>query len=175
MQRTMLLMSFALVVSSNAALAATPVFQINTPEAGVQRLLAIDAYPSSAGRANPGEATPATLATPPVRSASTVSLVPGSSGEASDEWRGAVPVAVTFSRSADDGGRPRKITSSLSNPDDLLFYFLKDFQAQPRQKPERWALLLVGLCFVLYQVRRRPMRTSIGFFSGSRPIGQLSV
>jgi len=177
MQRTMLLMSFALVVSCNAASAVTPVFQVNTPEAGAQRLLAIDAYPSNAGRVDPVATMSGALASHPARPASAVPVVFSSSGEASETWRGAslIPTPVTFSPATDDGSRAKKISSSLSNPDDLLFYFLKDFRAQPPQKPGRWALLLVGLCFVLYQVRRRPMRTSIGFFSASRQLGHLSA
>jgi hypothetical protein len=175
----MWLMSFALVVSGNAALAATPVFQINTQtnasEAGAQRLLAIDAYPSKAGRVDPVAAMPDAYASQPARPAAAVPVVFSSTGEASEAWRGANPVPVTFSPGVNDGSRAKKAASSLSNPDDLLFYFLKDFQAQPPQKPGRWALLLVGLCFVLYQVRRRPMRTSLGFFSASRSIGQLST
>jgi hypothetical protein len=175
MQRVMLLMSLALVVCCNVAVAATPVFQLNTSQAVAQRLLAIDAYPSKAERANSDKATPTVLALHPARAAAVAPATFGAQGDASAIWRGADTIPVAFSRNADDGGTSGKVSSSLNNSDDLLFYFLKNFEAQPRQKPGRWALLLVGLCFVLYQIRRRPMRTSIGLFSTSKHIGQFST
>jgi hypothetical protein len=174
MQRIMLLMSFALVVCCNAAMAATPVFQLNAPDAGAQHLLAIDAYPSKVERADPNRAMPTTLASRPTPAEPIAPLAFGAMSEESGAWRGANKIPVTFSRNADDGRATGKLSSKLNNSDDLLFYFLKDFEVQPRQKPGSWALLLVGLCFVLYQVRRRPMRTSIGFFSAPKHIGQFA-
>jgi hypothetical protein len=59
--------------------------------------------------------------------------------------------------------------SAASN--DALFYFLKNFKARPLQQPAHWTMFLVGLCFVLYQIRRRPMRAAIGFNAAARLIG----
>lgn len=171
MQRAMLLMNLALAIFCNTAVAATPVFQLNAPDAGAQHLLAIDAYPSKVERADPNKAMPAALTPRPVSAAPIVPVALGAMGEES----GVNKIPVTFSRNSDDGRAAAEVSPSLNNSDDLLFYFLKDFEAQPRQKPGRWALLLVGLCFVLYQVRRRPMRTSIGFFSVPKHAGQFSA
>lgn len=83
---------------------------------------------------------------------------------------GMVPVA--FSTSPQQGQEqmqaPRKMAAGMTASDDLLFYFLKDFRAKQPQKPARWAMLLIALSLLLYQIRRRPMRTSIGFGSASR-------
>ncbi|WP_211451240.1 hypothetical protein [Collimonas antrihumi] len=175
MQRAMLLVSLALVVSCSAAVAATPVFQLNTSEAGASHLQAIDTYPSKVERTDPNKAMPTTLTPHPARAAPAVPVIFSETRESSNVWRAANTVPVAFSRNADDGAAPGKVSSDLNNSDDLLFYFLKNFEAQPREKPGSWALLLVGLCFVLYQVRRRPMRTSLGFFAGSKHIGQLGT
>lgn len=57
-----------------------------------------------------------------------------------------------------------KTVSSVSAVDDSLYYFLRNFKRQPPPKPASWTLLLVGLCLTLYQIRRRPMRASIGVY-----------
>ncbi|SFA69726.1 hypothetical protein SAMN04515620_101127 [Collimonas sp. OK607] len=175
MRRAMLLITLSLAVSCSAAVAAAPVFQLNTSEAEARSLLAIDAYPSNAEPVDSNHAAQTTIVSRAARPASKATAVFSQVGESNDSRRGANVIPVSFSSSADVGHLSMKASPSVNNSDDLLFYFLKDFEAKPQQKPGRWALLLVGLCFVLYQVRRRPMRTSIGFFSVSKPIGQFST
>jgi len=174
-RRAMLLIGLSLVVSCSTAVAATPVFQLNTSGAQGQGLLAVDAYPSNAERVDPNRVPQATFVSRAVRSSPIARVVFDQAGGTNDSWRGANVVPVNFSSNADDAHLSRKVSPDVNGQDDLLFYFLKDFEAKPQQKPGRWALLLMGLCFVLYQVRRRPMRTSIGFFSTSRPVGQFST
>ena len=60
----------------------------------------------------------------------------------------------------------------VASADDSLFYFLKNFKARPLQKPASGTMLLVGLCFVLYQMRRRPMRSYIAFNSAVKLMGR---
>ncbi len=175
MRRAMLLITLSLVVSCSAAVAAAPVFQLNTSEAEARSLLAIDAYPSNVGPVDSNHAAQTTIVSRSARSASKAPVVFSQAGESNESWHGANAIPVSFTSNVDDGRLSTKASSSVSNSDDLMFYFLKDFKAKPQQKPGSWALLLVGLCFVLYQVRRRPMRTSIGFFSASKPIGQFST
>ena len=175
MRRAMLLITLSLVVSCSAAVAAAPVFQLNKSEAEARSLLAIDTYPSSAEPADSSHAAQTIIVSRSTRSASKTPVVFSQAGELIEPRHGANVIPASFSSNVDDGRLSAKASPSVNNSDDLLFYFLKDFEAKPQQKPGRWALLLVGLCFVLYQVRRRPMRTSIGFFSASKPIGQFST
>lgn len=58
---------------------------------------------------------------------------------------------------------PNNRISSTNFIDDSLYHFLKNFKGQPPPKPDSWTLLLVVLCLTLYQIRRRPVRASIGF------------
>ncbi|WP_082797923.1 hypothetical protein [Collimonas arenae] len=172
MRRAALLISLSFAVYCGAAVAATPIFQLNTSESDAQRPLAIDAYPSSAGGTDSDQALLTTLVS---RQAATVSAVPpgvSQAGESLASWSVGNVVPVSFSSNLPTAHLSQKVSSIVNNSDDMLFYFLRDFEAKPQQKPGRWALLLVGLCFVLYQVRRRPMRASIGFFSTSRPAWQ---
>jgi hypothetical protein len=60
----------------------------------------------------------------------------------------------------------------VASADDSLFYFLKNFKARPLQRPASGTMLLVGLCFVLYQMRRRPMRSSIAFNTAAKLMGR---
>ncbi|HWW99449.1 hypothetical protein [Collimonas sp.] len=94
------------------------------------------------------------------------------SAQAGRIWPGASIVPVSFPTSPKLAQAPRKTAAGMNASDDLLFYFLKDFKAKPPQKPARWAMLLIALSFLLYQVRRRPMRTSVGFGPVSRLSGQ---
>ena len=130
MKKAMLLMSIVLAGHCSAGVAATPVFQLNAHEAGAQRLLAVDTYPSSIGRDS-----------------------------------AVMPTAFAL--------RPALAPSAA--PEDSLFHFLKNFRARPLRKPALGTMLLVGLCFLLYQIRRRPMRTSIGLHPADKPITQFGV
>ena len=174
MRRAALLISLSFAIHCGAAVAAIPVFQLNTSESDAQRPLAIDAYPSSGERADSDQAPQTTLVSRQATTALTVPPGLSQVAESNESWNTANVVPVSFSSNAAAAPLSGKVSSTVSNSDDMLFYFLKDFEAKPQQKPGRWALLLVGLCFVLYQVRRRPMRASIGFFSASRPVGQFS-
>lgn len=168
MKRAMLLMSLVLAGHWGAAIAATPVFQLNAHEAGAQHR--IDASPSNIGRDRPYTAIQTTFASDPALAPSAAAV--GGLEQAHAAWSDAHAVPVNFSRNVDAAHGSKILVSSVAIPDDSLFHFLKNFRARPLQKPERWTMLLVGLCLLLYQVRRRPMRTSIGFNPAARLIGQ---
>jgi hypothetical protein len=150
MQKAVLLMGFGLILNSSAALAAAPVFQLHAQDAG-GRLSAVDTFSPRIER-------------------DSIFRAPRSSG-------GAEIIPVSLSRNTGgEGDRPlqlrRAVALSTASARDSLFYFAKNFKPSPLQKPERWTMLLAGLCFLLYQVRRRPMRSSIAFHVAGNPLGR---
>jgi hypothetical protein len=158
MQKAVLLMGFGLILNSSAALAAAPVFQLHAQDAG-GRLSAVDAFSPRIER----ESIFRSVQTP-------YAGRNGSSGSAEI-------IPVSLSRNAGgEGDRPlqlrRAVALSTASARDSLFYFAKNFKPSPLQKPERWTMLLAGLCFLLYQVRRRPMRSSIAFHVAGNPLGR---
>lgn len=166
MQRARLLTTLLLTVSCGSALAATPVFQLNAPQSDRALVQAIDTYPS--GRTGTIETMPADSSSAPVKQISAASIVFSDIAASSDAWLSGMAVPVVYYPGADSLRWPGKVTSRLNISDDSLFYFLRDFKARPLQKPARWSILLIGLCFLLYQVRRRPTRTSVGFPSATK-------
>lgn len=180
MHKAALLMSLGLIVNSSAALAAAPVLQLNARDGAQPR--AIDAYSgrpqSDAGAANPRGAFE------PLSATGGATLSGAVFNPASARRPQLIPVAAAYDG---DIGSMRNIDamsaapSALSatarpavmgaTPKESLFYFLKNFRARPVQQPAHWTLFLVGICFVLYQMRRRPMRSSIGFNAAARLIG----
>jgi len=165
MKRAMLLMSLVLAGHWSAAVAATPVFQLHAHEISAQRLPAIDAYPSNIARNSSYKAMQTAFV-----SATPVAFT--TMEELQDAWPDIHAVTVNFSPNADGGHLSDEMVSNANVQDDSLFHFLKNFKARPLQKPERGTMLLVGLCFLLYQVRRRPMRMSINFYPVAKLIGQ---
>ena len=171
MHKAALLMSFGLIVNSSAALAAAPVLQLNARDGAQPR--AIDAYSgrpqADAVASNPrgafeplstaGAATLSDAVFSP-SSAARPQLI--STAAAYDGGMNAAPAALV------GAARPAVIGAT---PKESLFYFLKNFRARPVQQPAHWTLFLVGICFVLYQMRRRPMRSSVGFNAAARLIG----
>ncbi|AIY42104.1 hypothetical protein LT85_2946 [Collimonas arenae] len=109
------------------------------------------------------QAMPADSASAPVQQIPVASIVFSEAGASNGAWLSGNAIPVVYSPGADNRRWPEKVISRLNISDDSLFYFLRDFKARPLQKPARWSILLIGLCFLLYQVRRRPARTSIGF------------
>jgi len=159
MQRTKLLMTVLFTTSCGAAGAATPLFEIDTNQDRGTYVQAIDAHPASV--INPLPALPGSRVTPSVSAAS---VVFGETDAASDTRPlGGQLLAVGYSPALNSPLEAASTTSTLNITDDSLFYFLQDFQAQPLQKPARWCLFLLGIGFLLYQIRPRSMRTSIGF------------
>jgi hypothetical protein len=80
-------------------------------------------------------------------------------------------LAVDANASGAESPRRLQTAGMSAASNDALFYFLKNFKARPLQQPAHWTMFLVGLCFVLYQIRRRPMRAAIGFNAAARLIG----
>jgi hypothetical protein len=187
MQKTAFLMSLGLIINSSAAVAAAPVFQLSARD-GAQ-LSAIDSYASrsqpdtalqSARTLRTSSASPAngaTLSNAVYRASPNDGLQlisAGFSGAGTSARRTDVADMVEVADVAGAGSalssrsRPAGMTAASR---DSLFYFLKNFRARPVQQPAHWTLFLVGLCFVLYQIRRRPMRAAIGFNTAAKLIG----
>ncbi|MDY7546239.1 hypothetical protein RGU75_08335 [Glaciimonas sp. CA11.2] len=61
----------------------------------------------------------------------------------------------------------QKTVSHTNAADDSRYYLFRSFRKQTPPKPASWTLLLTGLCLLLYQVRRRSVRVSIGLHSAS--------
>lgn len=187
MHKAALLMSLGLIINSSAALAAAPVLQLNARDGAQPR--AIDAYPSRPQQQDAiAQSTRASYEPlPAARSGSVLSNAvfnPASEGGAR-----LIPVAAAYDDGAGSTGaagrlrggnafdteiaglpaeaRPAALGAASK---DSLFYFLKNFKARPVQQPAHWTMFLVGLCFVLYQIRRRPMRAAIGFNAAARLI-----
>jgi len=171
MKRAMLLMSLVVAGHWGVAAASVPVFQLGAHETGAQGMTAIHAGSANIARDSayktirtvfvPGSA-PAQSAAPAVFRAM---------ADTHEAWPDARAATLDFSPNAGSGRLSEGVVSSVIIPDDSLFHFLKDFKAQPLQKPELWTLLLVGLCLLLYQVRRRPTRKSISFIPAAKVIG----
>lgn len=67
--------------------------------------------------------------------------------------------SVNFLDGSDSGRGATQIFTDQAFRSGALYVFLKDLNTRSHQKSERWALLLIALCFVLYWSRRRPVRT----------------
>ena len=184
MQRATLLMSLALIVNSSAALAATPVFRVDAQNAGTS-LQAIDSYSPRLAHDSDSALTGVRSEYAPFSSSAAVASIAPKLTEVSvnmandrsaDAYGDAHIVPASYSRGA--GARnaaaagPLQTSVVQNTSGDSLFYFIKHFRARPLQKPASGTMLLVALCFVLYQVRRRPMRSSIGFHAAAKLIGQ---
>lgn len=162
---------FSLVLSGQASIAsaATPIFQL-APRAtdtlsSVQRPEDNARFSSSnMERVSFEKSTPVAYRTGPVSSAITPHVVFAALEESHEVWPHADATTTAFPSD-------QKTVTSVNVVDDSLYYFLRSFKRQPPPKPELWTLLLVGLCLVLYQTRRRPMRASIGFFQKSKLVG----
>jgi hypothetical protein len=189
MQKAAFLMSLGLIINSSAAFAAAPVFQLNAHD-GAQ-LSAIDSYPprlqqdtalqsartlrTSSGSLSDSNGATFSNAVYKASSNDGLQLIPaGYSGATASARRADVADIVDVADVAGAGtdlssrSRPAGMTAASR---DSLFYFLKNFRARPVQQPAHWTLFLVGLCFVLYQIRRRPMRAAIGFNTAAKLIG----
>jgi hypothetical protein len=162
-------MSLLLAAYCGPGMAAAPVFQLDgQPAAGSASAVygyhpETEAAASASAIAEMETVRPVAAAQPDIFAARTGRAWPAA---------GLVPVAFSNSPRQEQVQAPRKMASGMKASDDLLFYFLRDFKAKQPQKPARWAMLLIALSLLLYQIRRRPMRTSIGFGSASRLGGQ---
>lgn len=174
------LLSLVLIINSSTAIAAAPVFQLHEKDAGPQ-LRAIDAYPSKPERdsALRDLKMPSHIASV-FRGGTYLSNV--SYAVTSDSDAGIMPAGYSYapyygaSHEAEVGAgtvaaSASGLNSHMFNANDSLFYFLKNFKARPLQKPATGTMLLIGLCFLLYQIRRRPMRAAIGFRETAKLIG----
>lgn len=166
MRKIILAMSLLGAAYCSPLMAAAPVFQLNGQAAG--NTSAVYAYQPPTEAASSASAVAEMETSEPA-----VGERPDAfSAQAGRIWPGAAIVPASFSTSPRLVQVPKKAAVGMNASDDLLFYFLRDFRAKPPQKPARWAMLLIALSLLLYQVRRRPMRTSIGFGSLSRLAGQ---
>ncbi|MDB5992616.1 MAG: hypothetical protein JWQ10_4019 [Herbaspirillum sp.] len=169
------LLGLLFIINSSAAIAAAPIFQLHEKDASPQ-LRAIDAYPSKLER----DSALRDLKMP----SHTASIFRGGAYLATVGYSdaGIMPAGYSYapyyatSLGADVGGGAGPVAASTAgsrmfNANDSLFYFLKNFKARPLQKPATGTLLLIGLCFLLYQIRRRPMRAAIGFHETATLIG----
>lgn len=159
MRKIVLSMSLLLAAYCGNGMAETPVFQLNEQQATAGSASAIYAYHPETEAANSAPAIVEMEATEPV----VVAMPAVFAAQADRAWHAADVVPASFSVASKLGPVARKMAVGMNAADDLLFYFLKDFKARQPQKPARWAMLLIALSFLLYQVRRRPMRASIGF------------
>lgn len=169
------LLSLVLIINSSTAIAAAPVFQLNGNDAGPQ-LQAIDAYPSKLERDSALRDLQMPSRTAAVfRGGTYLSNV--AYNVMSDGDAGIVPASDSYapyyssSREAGAGTAVTALNRRIFSANDSLFYFLKNFKARPLQKPATGTMFLIGLCFLLYQIRRRPMRASIGPHMTAKLIG----
>jgi hypothetical protein len=164
MRKETFLISLVLAINGSAAIAATPVFQLKEDAQGagvMQRVLASDAYPSDLRHDAPSKMLRMSSSPSAAPMASAPPVIFSAVEDPGEAWSDAEIVAAAYAPGA--GGRAVETNASgLNASRDALFHFLKHFKARPIQKPARWTMLLAGACFVLYQLRRRPMRTSIG-------------
>ncbi|WP_211473283.1 hypothetical protein [Collimonas humicola] len=168
MKKVVLSMGLLLAAYCAPLMAAAPVFQLHGQRKEAENASAAYAYASQAEAAGSASAIAAMVAPVPAAAAGEDAF----SAQGGRAWPAAGIVPVAFSSAPKPLLVPRKAAAGMNASDELLFYFLKDFRARPPQKPARWAVLFIALSFLLYQVRRRPMRTSIGFGSASRLAGQ---
>jgi hypothetical protein len=186
MHKAALLMSLGLIINSSAALAAAPVLQLNARDGAQPR--AIDAYPARPQQQDAIALSTRTSYEPLPASGAVLSNAVFNA--ASQGGARLIPAVATYDDGAGSAGAGRS-TGSVDAFDtaisglpaetrpaalgaaskDSLFYFLKNFKARPVQQPAHWTMFLVGLCFVLYQIRRRPMRAAIGFNAAARLLG----
>jgi hypothetical protein len=178
------LLGLLLIINSSAAFAAAPIFQLHEKDANPQ-VRAIDAYPSKLERDSALRDLKMPSHTAPLfRGGAYLANV--GYNVTSDSDAGIMPAGYSYapyfasSLETDAGGAFGTVAASTSttglnsrifNANDSLFYFLKNFKARPLQKPATGTMLLIGLCFLLYQIRRRPMRASIGFHQMAKLIG----
>jgi hypothetical protein len=169
MRKIFLAMSLLGAAYCGPLMAAAPVFQLHGQAAG--NASAVYAYQPPTEAASSASAVAEMETSEPA-----VGERPDAfSAQAGRIWPGASIMPVSFSTGPKLVQVPRKAAAGVNASDDLLFYFLKDFKAKAPQKPARWAMLLIALSLLLYQVRRRPMRTSIGFASVPRLAGQHAI
>ncbi|HEY4316395.1 MAG TPA: hypothetical protein VGN04_02215 [Herbaspirillum sp.] len=192
MHKAALLMSLGLIINSSAAFAAAPILQLKARDGALPR--AIDAYSPRLPSDAIAQSTRTAYEPMPASGARLSNAVynPASRGAAR-----LMPAMATYDDGADSVGAMRPVGMTADGIDaadagldgagilpaqarpavlgapskDSLFYFLKNFKARPVQQPAHWTMFLVGLCFVLYQIRRRPMRAAIGFNAAARLIG----
>ncbi|AMP14158.1 hypothetical protein [Collimonas pratensis] len=171
MRNILLASSLLWAAYCSPVMAAAPVFQLNGPAQEVRTASAVYAYQP------PSEAASSASAVAEMETAEPAlgERPDAFSAQAGRIWPGAAIIPASFSTSPRLVQVPKKAMAGMSASDDLLFYFLRDFRAKPPQKPALWAMLLIAFSLLLYQVRRRPMRTSIGFGSVPRLAGQHAI
>lgn len=181
MKIAILLLSFIFSGQANIAAAATPIFQLAPHSASTLHATRdVDNY-SGANAQNiervsferPASGFPVQSGS--LNSVAAPHMVFATLEESHDAWPQTDTTTRNFSRIADGNGISKKMVSSVGVVDDSLYYFLRNFKRQPPQKPALWTIFLVGLCLLMYQIRRRPMRSSIGFFPMSRMMGRVSA
>lgn len=169
MRGIVLSMSLLLAAYCGPSLAAAPVFQLGGQPEPVSASAVYGYHPGSEAAASVSASAMAEMEAAQPEAAPSPDIFAARSAHA---WPAAGIVPTAFSTGPGLLQAPRKMAVGINGPDELLFYFLKDFRAKPPQKPARWAMLLIALSLLLYQIRRRPMRTSIGFGSASRLAAQ---
>lgn len=169
MRGIVLSMSLLLAAYCGPSLAAAPVFQLGGQPEPASASAVYGYHPGSEAAASASASAIAEMEAAQPEAAPSPDIFAARAGRA---WPAAGIVPTAFSTGPRLLQAPRKMAVGMSAPDDLLFYFLKDFRAKPPQKPARWAMLLIALSLLLYQIRRRPMRTSIGFGAASRLAAQ---
>jgi hypothetical protein len=167
MNKIVLSMSLLLAAYCGPLMAAAPVFQLNGQQPDSGSASAVDAYHAQTEDASSASAIAEMVASEPAATRPRMF-----SEQAAHAWPAAGIVPVSFSTGSKLVQAPRQAAVDANASDDLMFYFLKDFRVKPPQKPARWAMLLIALSLLLYQIRRRPMRTFIGFGSAVRLTGQ---
>ncbi|PUA18724.1 hypothetical protein C7W93_02015 [Glaciimonas sp. PCH181] len=139
---------------------------------GLPSLLATDADRSGVAVPNWRNVFQTGLATYPAQFPSiSLASVVGAAKDLSDKKsEGNVAPMIFLSNKIDDFVS-NNLASDINIPDDSLYFFLKHFKVRSSQQPGHWVMFLVAFCFVLYQGRRRPLRTAIGFYSVPKRIG----
>ena len=181
MKIAILLLSLLFAGQANIAAAATPIFQLAPHGPSTLRSSHDVDNDSGANALNvervsfdmPKSGYPAQFGY--LRSTVAPRVIFAALEESHDAWPHTDAITRNFSRDDNGNSVSKKMVSSVGVVDDSLYYFLKNFKRQPPQKPELWTIFLVGLGLLLYQIRRRPMRSSIGFFPISTMMGRLSA
>ena len=181
MKTAILLLSFIFAGQANIAAATTPIFQLAPHSVDTLRS-SHDVNNDNGANAQNIERVSFQVPRPEYSAQSGFSnsavaprVVFAALEESHDAWPHTDAITRNFSRNVDGTGGSKKIVSSVGVVDDSLYFFLRNFKRQPPQKPELWTIFLVGLGLLLYQIRRRPMRSSIGFFPMSKMMGRLSA
>lgn len=170
MRAVMLLSSLSLAIFWCTTTMAAPVFELNPAEVDARLPSAVDTVTPNMDLNNPDNAMQARIGSHQTPSSLVPHAVFNNPGRHHQSRLGANSVSVAYLPNVNDSPEPGPAISSPVSSDDMLFDLLKDFKASPQKNPGRWTLLLMGLCFVLVQVRRRPMRASIKMVSTSQPI-----